>query len=599
MCIIVLDGSVDVHTKRPDGGSEIVESLTTGAVLNSLALVSESFDLSRDLRIYPLEYGEAVTRAEVSSPSALVLTLSQAIFAQTANHYVKALRRRRNAPVDTPRPFSSPIDRLQALARARAKLLSVSGLRATHAMPSKFDESHLRELVAKASTLALAEAGEVLFSHDSSPAAASTPTGRAGRRGGASPPTSPGKSKAGSPPGSPPASPGWSGSPGRSKAKGRRGKDRVLPNSQSDSKPAVAPPGTCIYFVLQGELSVTRSTSEGLRAPEGATATTLHEGDVFSSPLPFGIASSAVDLPPAVTRCVSATSSSSAVVLCFDLTEVLDELLNATNAMSRRQAEQEKAIKAAKAREAIKEQCAAVRRRANELELKLGLRLQRDPRALWSWALRRVLTLMAFRIQPRAGAKGPPLGDAAGSLDDRLALLQKRVAQLEKIATERAKRVKLAVEEWEGLMPLMLPDEAAITLDTGQVDLTLVRVVQAETALAKLRESRQAQRGRYLQQLEAVEEETRADVLSRAPGLDHHSMSVLAKACKEFAGSLAEPMVQLQTKLRALWEELRIPDAARRKYEWSLGQPLAQEQVDEWRREDALEDAMDDEAEAA
>ena len=67
----------------------------------------------------------------------------------------------------------------------------------------------------------------------------------------------------------------------------------------------------------------------------------------------------------------------------------------------------------------------------------------------------------------------------------------------------------------------------------------------------------------------------------------------LSDFCNQFSGALSQPMSEVQAKLRALWEPLKLPEARRDKYRWTPGQPLEQVQLDACRRElKRLEGAM-------
>ena len=106
--------------------------------------------------------------------------------------------------------------------------------------------------------------------------------------------------------------------------------------------------------------------------------------------------------------------------------------------------------------------------------------------------------------------------------------------------------------------------------------LTMERVAEAEAALAALTAIRQSERDELMQAVPS-DENVRADLMRQAPGLDYQSLKVLQDYCNQFAGALAAPMSELQKKIRGLWETLRLPEAARAKYRWMPGMPLAED----------------------
>ena len=156
MAVLVLDGSIKVRTRRADGG-ESTETVSAGALINALALISTSFDQAAA----PAEFGEVVRHAEVTSRAALVLTLPSAAFKRTIAQYADAAARRR--PTESTEEVADVMGQLQALARARMALQTAEGLLATGALPKQLADAHVRALAEKAVSLVLPEEGAPLF----------------------------------------------------------------------------------------------------------------------------------------------------------------------------------------------------------------------------------------------------------------------------------------------------------------------------------------------------------------------------------------------------------------------------------------------------
>ena len=49
-------------------------------------------------------------------------------------------------------------------------------------------------------------------------------------------------------------------------------------------------------------------------------------------------------------------------------------------------------------------------------------------------------------------------------------------------------------------------------------------------------------------------------------GIGHDALEELRNHCNTFSGKLSKPMADIQTELRKLWEELRLPEPRRAKY---------------------------------
>ena len=159
-CVLVLDGSVEVQTQRAVAGEKETTTVGADAVVNATALVGSCFDHSLS---DAFALGEVVSRAEVWDESnetfttALVLTLSTADFlaaVETTERLQLASGKLAGLGL---------IERLRRLAKARATLLTSSGIRETRAMPEMLEEVHLRQLAREATTLALEDPDDALF----------------------------------------------------------------------------------------------------------------------------------------------------------------------------------------------------------------------------------------------------------------------------------------------------------------------------------------------------------------------------------------------------------------------------------------------------
>lgn len=540
LCFLVLSGSVDVCTRRHDG-REVTETVHAGSCVNSLALISNDFDIGSVGRPWSGPYGEVLWEA-VASTTALILTLPSATFQQMAARYASAMARSGSAAGEDNAAVGGPIEQMRALAAARLPLLTEPGLRDTGALPKELEESHLCLLIRTVRMAVVSEEQPVLFALESDP----------------------GPQLAGG------ASAALTTAPRvlpRQKQKGSSSRDSPeIRGKPSGSHGAQAALPSCLYILLEGSLTV--NTASG--------TVTLHKGGAFCSPLPAG----SIEMPATTVTCTSAqyeASSSSCVLLCYDMAELLLELKDARSA-KQRQLEIEQAEAAAqRVRERLKEQITQARRQVVELELRLGLRVKKDPKALWLWGLRRVQASRAFGIMPTASAKSPPLADVGGTLEETLAFLLKRIKHLKDNVDDREGRLKKAIDSWEALQPEVLPEEAMLEFSTASTDLTLDRLNKAEAAVATLTEMRQRERSKLVKQL--YNREDHAELIQRAPGIDYESLTFLADACNEASGVLAKPMAQVQASLRLLWEELRIPEKAREEYEWTPGMPLDDDQL--------------------
>jgi CRP-like cAMP-binding protein len=421
------------------------------------------------------------------------------------------------------------LDGMRKVALARMSLITADGLRSSGAVPKQFTEMHLKQLAQTCSTAVLPEKGSELFGPESGGGA-----GAAGRRPSLAVPP------------------------------------KVLPHGQTDD--ADAAPGGTLYFLLSGTLSARTARGE---------ETTLSAGSALCSPLPDNI----TDLPPKTTVCTAARAASShCVLLCCDLSSALRDALETHSAEQKAEAERRAAEERQAELDKLKEKCSGLRRDIFEIELRLGLRTQRDPRALWSWAFRRTMTLRAFGQMPAAGDKPPPSADAGGSLEQTLSLLRKRQKELFDVVSEREHRIKNAIGEWAALQPPLLPEEALLDF-RPPTELTMQKIAQAEATLTKLTEIREAEREKLLKQLDSIDSAKRADLLRRSKGIDNKSLSLLANALNELSGVLAEPMGKVQSELRNLWEELHMPQPARARYEWVAGMPLDEARLEACKKE--------------
>ena len=92
----------------------------------------------------------------------------------------------------------------------------------------------------------------------------------------------------------------------------------------------------------------------------------------------------------------------------------------------------------------------------------------------------------------------------------------------------------------------------------------LFGAMDVEDAAEKLRTE---ERATLLGSLPSTGDDSKtAALLARCEGIGHHALKELADYCNDFSGELAEPMAKIQTELRALWEELRLPEPRRAKY---------------------------------
>ena len=152
--------------------------------------------------------------------------------------------------------------------------------------------------------------------------------------------------------------------------------------------------------VHQGELAVKTN---------GGGSQTLTPGAAFCSPLPSVGGSKIGELGAKMTACTSAhVSSGACVVQCFEIGEVIHDLLNAEAAERREREEQERLLAIQREREALKERARAVRARVHALELRLGLRNARDVRALWSWAVQRIKSSTRYSRTPTSALPPNP-----------------------------------------------------------------------------------------------------------------------------------------------------------------------------------------------
>ena len=152
----------------------------------------------------------------------------------------------------------------------------------------------------------------------------------------------------------------------------------------------------------------------------GGGSQTLTPGAAFCSPLPSVGGSKIGELGAKMTACTSAhVSSGACVVQCFEIGEVIHDLLNAEAAERREREEQERLLAIQREREALKERARAVRARVHALELRLGLRNARDVRALWSWAVQRIKSSMLQQDSNLRLASEPPKNHLRRTARDR------------------------------------------------------------------------------------------------------------------------------------------------------------------------------------
>ena len=550
LCVILLDGTAEVSMRRPGQQLDRTEKVGGGAVINSLALISTVFDLEAG----PPEYGEVVSKAEVISQTALILTVPSDEFKKRIDGYVKSAAKKAGGG-----EVPDPLARMREVATKRIGLLSIDGLKATNAMPEVLADMHLRTLANGGRTVAVNGVGEVLFEPGVFPfKKEKVSLGRKDQ-------VLPNGSKAASRPGSAAA--------GRPQSARRNSNSRpgsAAPSAAPSAAESASEAESSMYYLISGEMSV--------KTDKGASKV-LKAGDTFCSPLPEELqrmgGKAAAMTSGRMVACVSAhVKEGPCLVQCFDIGEVIHDLLNADAAEKREREEQERLLQIQREREALKERVRAIKARVHALELRLGLRIARDTKVLWKWAVRRIKAMIAMGQMPAPGSCKPDMSDSSGgSIEDQLSAVQKRAKALEEMAIEREERLKKGVETWDDLMPPVLPEEKGIYWDPSIAMLTMDRVIEVEGAVSQLKELRQNEKNELMQAL-PDDEATRNEIMKKAPGLDHDSLKVLQDYCNQFSGALAEPMSELQKKLRSLWEELRLPEVARVKFRWSPGQPL-------------------------
>ena len=523
LCCILLDGTADVTTRNNDS-SERVESVGAGAFINALALISTVFDLS-DGR--PAEFGETVRIAQITSPSALILTIPSAAFKQCIQQH--STRRRR----PTAEAEDDCLTSLQDLASSRVALLTGGALAAGGLVPEHFKDFHHRQLADGGSTVALRHEGDTLFDVNAPPGS------RGGMRRGIGP-------------------------------------AQVLPARKASND------GHCFYHVLLGSLTVkTENGTQTLR--KGETLCTLLPTEIAAL---IGttdrIHSSCSAAWVAQGPCV---------VHRLDLSGVIHSLKNAEEAERAIRAEREAALKAQKARSEMMGRILETRHRVIRLEMRLGMRKRRDPRVLWSWATQTVIRMISMGRKPGPGARSPQLSGAdataaASTLEETIRNLDERLVTLNTTATDRERRLREALSTWEGLQPPLLPEESLIHFRTETYLLTLERVMEAEHDVNKLTDLRQGERDQLLEQLPHLfDEREREDLLARTSGIGHDALKLLSEESKKKMGALAASMAEVQTILRAIWGELQLPESYRAKYRWTTGMPLVEPQVDACKEE--------------
>ena len=126
-------------------------------------------------------------------------------------------------------------------------------------------------------------------------------------------------------------------------------------------------------------------------------------------------------LPDKLHTVVGATNpeaaSRPAVVLEWNLADISKDVVAAKLEAEREMAQREAERAAAKAR------LSALQSRTLELEIRLGLRVHREPRELWMWAYRRARMFSSFGISPTASNASAA---STGSLDEQLVFVQQQ-----------------------------------------------------------------------------------------------------------------------------------------------------------------------------
>lgn len=236
-------------------------------------------------------------------------------------------------------------------------------------------------------------------------------------------------------------------------------------------------------------------------------------------------------------------------------------------------------------------QVAAARKTVAALELRLGLRVRREPSSLWLWALRRVCVFRALgvdlrRTDPAAGRSGGGRGGVGremelGTLEATLATLQKRRNHLTSCVDQASRRLHEVLDQYNLLQPAFLATEERLSQDTEAYDLSPARLSEAQRTLDALRRLREGARTRLLTELRhfasqanTSESELQA-TLAAAPGIDAESMRALTAARDATrAAALSPAMAAAQAELTELWGVLRLPPEQRARLAWTDGEPL-------------------------
>ena len=523
VCILVLEGSVEVMVARPDG--EYSLTVGSGVLINALALVRHPDHKRRSSQ---MPYNEKVVRAE-ASVATMILTLTVEDFEAALAKSVLSLQKK--GIMDTVDPLAA----VQSLAEARARLLDSQQLHGRHGilhslLPSALDLSHAK-ILAQNATDVLLRAEEVLFS------------GRSGATGGRL----------------------WS----------RELHPGILGGAASAAAGATGR-AACLYVVVHGALHVVKLNGDKAVVTQGQT---------LCSDMPKSLG----EIPAAVVCCLEAQAGAEACVLVsLSVGDLADQMEKA----KRDQEEAERNRRGQGQREKLKQQCAALAAKIRRLELRLGLRKERNMRHLWQWAGWRVRVFMAFRrvCSPSGDSgvigsrqAGTAAQDGAGSLEEHLAVLQGKLLDIDPLVYSRSQELAQIAFQWDALQPIVFSEEAAIQMDSDPFDLSLARIAGAKKSLDALQEIRTAQRNYMLELLEKTWEEdssTRDNILNKAPGIDHASFKVLSDACTNLSGVLAPKMKELQAQLEALWTEMRITEAVRAPRRWQAGMPLEPPMLD-------------------
>ena len=196
------------------------------------------------------------------------------------------------------------------------------------------------------------------------------------------------------------------------------------------------------------------------------------------------------------------------------------------------------------------------------------------------WAYRRVRTFAAFGVAPSASSS--TLTSEVGSLAEQMVNVQQQILQCDHLVHVRSETLRDLERRVEKMHPPIFPGEEKFVLDTEPYDVSLVRLEESTSVvdgLIALRKSQQgellAELGRIWVRLEVSEDKQRAWT-DQVKSLDNGDFKRIFDEIATRRAALEPFMLDVQGRLRTVWEKMRLPEEVQAPYKWSAGQPLTE-----------------------